>query len=112
MIAVTILYAASEGAQFDATYYVETHMPASIQRLGPALRGVTVAQGVTGVPEGSPPPYFFTCELLFDSLETFLSAFAPHAEWLQGDIKNYTDVDPIIQVSEVKIHQQPMLNLI
>ncbi len=81
-------------------------MPASIEKLSSALRGATVAQGVTGVPDGSSPPYFFTCELLFESKDAFLSAFAPHAEWLQADIKNYTDVEPIIQISEVRIHRE------
>ena len=106
MIAVTILYPAKENAHFDVTYYVETHMPASMHRLRSAMRGVTVSQGVTGIPQGSAPPYFAVCELLFDSTEAFLAAFAPHAEWLQGDIKQYTDVEPAIQISEVKIHRQ------
>jgi uncharacterized protein (TIGR02118 family) len=39
--------------------------------------------------------------LLFDSLEAFQGAFGPHAEAIMGDIPNYTDLEPVIQISEV-----------
>jgi hypothetical protein len=32
-----------------------------------------------------------------------MAAFAPNAAALQGDIPNYTDVAPVIQVNEVLI---------
>jgi hypothetical protein len=32
-----------------------------------------------------------------------MAAFGPHAEELQGDIANYTDIEPTIQISEVQI---------
>jgi uncharacterized protein (TIGR02118 family) len=38
-----------------------------------------------------------------DSAEAFQAAFAPHAQEIMGDIPNYTDIDPTIQISEVKI---------
>ncbi len=34
-------------------------------------------------------------------MDAFVEAFMPHIEELQGDIKNYTDVQPIIQFSEI-----------
>jgi uncharacterized protein (TIGR02118 family) len=43
------------------------------------------------------------CHFLFDSMESFMAAFAPHAARLQGDMSNYTDIKPIIQISEVLI---------
>jgi hypothetical protein len=36
-------------------------------------------------------------------VESFLAAFGPHADTLQGDIPNYTDVAPMIQFNEMKI---------
>ena len=41
--------------------------------------------------------------LLFDSVEAFQGALGPHAEAIMGDIPNYTDIEPAIQISEVKI---------
>jgi uncharacterized protein (TIGR02118 family) len=41
--------------------------------------------------------------LYFDSVEAFQAAFGPHAGVIMGDIPNYTNVQPTIQVSEVKL---------
>jgi hypothetical protein len=43
------------------------------------------------------------CHFLFDSFDGFLAAFTPHAGMLRGDTPNYTDIKPIIQISEVLI---------
>jgi len=77
----------------------------SIERLGPALRGVTVERGLSGVTPDSPPTYIAICHFFFDSTDAFMQAFLPHAEALQGDIPNYTNSEPVIQFSEVEIHK-------
>ncbi len=41
--------------------------------------------------------------LYFDSVEAFQAVFGPHAGPIMGDIPNYTNVQPTIQVSEVKL---------
>lgn len=105
MIRVNILYPNKEGSRFDLDYYLHTHMPMSIERLGPTLRGVSVEHGASGALPGTPPAYIVMCHFLFDSVEAFMAAFLPHAEALQGDIPNYTDIAPTIQFSEVKILQ-------
>jgi hypothetical protein len=45
------------------------------------------------------------CFYTFDSVATFLAAFTPHAEELQGDMKHYTDIDPQIQFNEIRIEK-------
>jgi uncharacterized protein (TIGR02118 family) len=86
-------------------YYLNTHMPMSIERLGAAkgFRGVSVERGLSGIIPDSEPTYIAMGHFLFDSLEDFLAAFSPHAAVLQGDMPNYTDVEPTIQVNEVAI---------
>jgi hypothetical protein len=32
-----------------------------------------------------------------------MAAFGPHAEELQSDITNYTNIEPIIQINKVQI---------
>ena len=105
MIKVSILYRNTQGSRFDMDYYVNIHMPISIQMLGDALRGVTVEHGLSGMKPESKPAYIAMCHLLFDSIEAFLSAFLPHAESIRNDIPSYTDIEPSIQYSEVKIHR-------
>ena len=105
MVKVSILYPSKEDGRFDLDYYLTKHMPMAIEKLNPALKGVAVGYGLSGGLLGSPPPYLAMCDLLFDSLETFLAAFGTHAEALRGDIPNYTNIEPIIQISEIKLSQ-------
>lgn len=103
MIKVTFLFPNQEGGRFDMEYYLNQHMPMSIEKLSPALKGVSVEQGVSGGVSGTRPAYLALCHLTFDSIEAFLEAFQPHAQVLQGDIPHYTDIEPVMQFSEVKI---------
>ena len=103
MIKVSVLYPHSASATFDMAYYLEKHMPMVRQKLGAACKGTAVEQGIGGGAPGAPPTYIAMGHLLFDSAEAFQSAFAPHAAAIMGDIPNYTQIQPIIQVSEVKL---------
>ena len=105
MTKISILYPNHKGSRFDMNYYLNTHMPMSIERLSSAkgFRGVSVERGVSGIVPGSAPTYIAMGHFLFDSVEDFMAAFTPHASVLQGDIPNYTDVEPTIQVNEVAI---------
>lgn len=105
MINVSIFYPNTEGSRFDLDYYLTQHMPMTIAKLAPALKHVSVEHGLGGVIPGAAPEFVAICHLYFDSVEAFQTAFGPHAAALQGDIPNYTDVRPIIQISEVKISQ-------
>jgi uncharacterized protein (TIGR02118 family) len=78
-------------------------VPLLQQKLGGALKGLLVEQGLGGAEPGSPPAYVAMGHFLFESVETFQQAFGPHSEAILGDIPNYTDTQPTIQVSEVKL---------
>lgn len=41
--------------------------------------------------------------LLFDSVDEFQRAWGPNAEAIVGDVPNYTNTQPTIQLSEVKL---------
>ena len=101
MVKVTVMYPNTEGSRFDMAYYCNTHMPMVQEKLGAALKGVAVEQGIGGAEPGSPPPYLALGHLLFESVEAFQTSFAPHAQVIMGDIPNYTNTQPTIQISEV-----------
>jgi uncharacterized protein (TIGR02118 family) len=103
MIRVSVLYPNTEGKKFDMAYYCDQHIPMVKEKLGAACRQITVDRGVGGVQPESGPCFAAMAHLTFDSPEAFRSAFAPHAEVIMGDIPNYTDIEPIIQVNEVKL---------
>ena len=84
-------------------YYVQKHMPMVRQKLGAACKGISVEQGVAGGASGTPPTYVAMGHILCDSAEAFQAAFTPHAAEIMGDIPNYTAIQPIIQISDVKM---------
>jgi len=99
------MYPKSADARFDFRYYVDKHMPRSIELLSvhPGFRGVSVERGAAGAVPGSEPAYVAMCHFTFTTADAFLEAFLPHASELQGDMPNYTDIVPTIQVNEVLI---------
>ena len=103
MVKVTVLYPNQPGDRFDIAYYCKTHIPLVQRLLGKALKGVAVEQGIAGFPPGSPAPFLAVGHLMFDSVEAFQKALEPHAAAIMGDIPNYTNTQPVIQISEVKI---------
>ena len=103
MIKVSVLYPNSEGSSFDMDYYCNSHIPMVQEKLGAALKGVAVEQGLGGATPGSSATFEAMGHLLFESVEAFQAAFGPNADAIIGDMPNYTDVQPTIQVSEVKI---------
>lgn len=100
MVQLNILYPKTENAHFDWDYYLNTHMPMSIKLQGEALKGVSISKGLEGI-ETTPVAYVALTTMLFDSVDAFVNAFMPHAATLQGDMKNYTNIQPLIQFSEI-----------
>jgi uncharacterized protein (TIGR02118 family) len=103
MIKVSVLYPNAEGSRFDLDYYVNTHMPMVRSELGPALQGMGIDAGLAGGTPGAPAPFAAAGHLIFDSVEDFQTSFGPRASVIMGDIPNYTDITPVIQISEIKL---------
>lgn len=103
MIKVSVLYPAGESTRFDMDYYCKRHMPMVQEKLGAACKSMAVEQGLAGGAPGAPPTYAAMGHLYFDSVAEFQAAFGPHATTIMADIPNYTNVQPVIQISEVKM---------
>ncbi|MGY6275259.1 EthD family reductase [Methylomonas sp. MgM2] len=105
MIKISILYPNKPDARFDLQYYLETHIPMALEIFSahPGYKGVSIDRGLAGAIPGTEAAYAVMCHFLFDSVEDFMAAFMPHAEKLQGDMANYTDIEPVIQISDVLI---------
>ena len=103
MVKISILY--PNKGTFDMEYYLNTHMPRSIALLsaGKGYCSVSVEHGLGGAAPGSAPAFVALCHYVFDTADNFMAAFMPHAAELQGDMPNYTDIEPVIQISGVAI---------
>jgi uncharacterized protein (TIGR02118 family) len=103
MIKVSVLYPNTPDISFDVDYYCETHVPMVAGLLGDALKGGQVDAGLAGAEEGAAAPFAAMGHLLFDSVEAFQASFGPNAEQIMGDVPNFTNSEPIIQISDVKL---------
>jgi len=105
MIKVSVMYPYTEGARFDHAYYRERHMPMVKSRLGKACSYYTVDKGLTGRAPGAPPTFVAMCAFICDSLQAYEAAMLQHGAEVLGDIAHYTDITPVIQVSEVVVER-------
>jgi len=103
VIKVSVMYENKPGARFDHAYYRDRHLPLLKSRLGAACLSYTIDKGLAGGAPGAPAPYVAMCHVFCDSVESFQTAMAPHAAEIMGDIKNYTDLTPTLQISEVVV---------
>jgi uncharacterized protein (TIGR02118 family) len=102
MIKVSIFYPYAAGATFDMAYYTGHHLP-MVQKRVASCKGVGAAKGLAGAAPGSKPTYIAIGHLLFDSVESFESGFAPHRPEILADVPNYTNTQPVIQISEISL---------
>jgi uncharacterized protein (TIGR02118 family) len=100
MTKVSVLYPNGEGHTFDLEYYTEKHLPMVGGLLGDTLKGTAMEKGLAG-PANSPTAYLVMSHLYYDSVAAFEASFGPNAEKIMADIPNFTNVQPIIQISEV-----------
>jgi uncharacterized protein (TIGR02118 family) len=103
MIRVNVLYPNNSGSTFDMEYYLGKHMPMVREKMGAALKGMTVDQGLNGGQPGTQAAYRVIATLRFDSMAAFERVWAPAADEIQGDIPRYSNIAPVIQISEVKL---------
>lgn len=101
MIRVCVLYPATEGATFDEEYYFDKHYKLCQTRLAP--EGMVSCQFDKGVADaaGGKPPYLAIAHLVFKTLDDFQKAMGKHGEEVGGDVKNYTNIRPIMQINEI-----------
>jgi uncharacterized protein (TIGR02118 family) len=105
MIKVSVMYPNNPGARFNHEYYRDTHMPLVKKRMGEACKFYTVDKGLAGGAPGTAATYVGMCHIYADSVESFQKGFGPHAQEIMADIRNYTDLAPVIQISEVVVGQ-------
>ena len=101
LIKVSIMYPFAEGKTFNMEYYETRHMPMVAKFLGSNLVKYTIERGVaSGIP-GQPLPYMAIGTFYVKSLEDYQAAIGPNRDAIRADFANYTNIVPVILVSEV-----------
>jgi uncharacterized protein (TIGR02118 family) len=104
MVRVTVLYPNASGKRFDHAYYAGKHLPMVMERLkGSGMIRYEVDRGVAGGGPEDSPPFVAACHLYFDAAADFQKGIGVHGAEIMGDIPNYTDIAPQIQISEIVV---------
>lgn len=101
MIRVSVLYPNRADASFDVDYYCNRHIALVEKLLAGSLRGGSVDYGIPNPVATN--PYVAVGYLMFDTVEDFQAALQTHGPVLLADIPNYTNIQPVFQISEIKL---------
>ena len=94
-------YPNGEGKTFDMQYYSEIHMPLMQTLFGEGMKGYAFDIGLaSGIPD-SPAPYVTIGYLYFEHIKDFEEGMKIHGEKILADIPKYTNIKPVVQISEV-----------
>jgi uncharacterized protein (TIGR02118 family) len=101
LIKISVMYPFAEGNTFNMEYYEAKHMPMVAGYLGQNLVKYTIEKGLaSGIPN-QPLPYMAIGTFYVKNLDEYKAAIAPNRDAIRADFANYTNVAPIILVSEV-----------
>jgi len=101
LIKVSIMYPFAEGKTFNMEYYEARHMPMVAKFLGSNLVKYTIEKGVASGLPNTPLPYMAVGSFYVKSLADYQAAIAPNITAIRSDFANYTNIAPVILVSEV-----------
>ena len=101
LVKISVMYPFAEGKKFNMEYYQTRHMPMVAGFLGANLVKYTIEKGLaSGIPN-QPLPYMAIGTFYVKSLDEYKSAIGPKRDAIRADFANYTDIAPVILVSEV-----------
>ena len=104
MIRVTVAYPNETGKKFDWDYYLNSHGPMVNKQLGNrGLVKLEVDKGVSAPDPSEEAPFVAIAFLTFNTVEEVHEAFKAAGREIMGDIPNFTDITPTIQISETVV---------
>jgi len=97
------MYPNSAEAIFNIDYYCNTHIPMVADLLGDALKSGTVDSGLAGGATGEALAFIAMGHLTFETVESFQQSFGFNAEKIMADLPNFTNIQPQVQISEIRL---------
>lgn len=100
MFCVSVAYPGKDGGTFDFEYYTRKHVPLVARLMGANAVKAEVRKGLAS-PDGSAPTFVCLANFWIKSIPEFQATLATHGKEIMGDIPNFTNIQPILQVDEV-----------
>ncbi|MEX6690076.1 EthD family reductase [Danxiaibacter flavus] len=107
MFKVEILYPGGEDKTFDMDYYEKKHMPMVAGFLGKNLKFYEIDKGIAGRAPNDKAPFVAVGYFYITDVAEYNKAIAQNRDAVISDIKNYTNIQPVIQISEIKQVEHP-----
>ena len=102
MFKVAILYPNGDDKTFDMDYYEKKHMPMVAGFLGKILKFYEIDKGVSGRTPNDKPPFLAIGYFYINDVAEYNKAIAQNRDAVINDFKNYTNIQPVVQISEIK----------
>jgi uncharacterized protein (TIGR02118 family) len=99
---VSILYPGGQGKTFDMDYYEKSHMPMMAGFLGKNLKFYEIDKGLNGRTPKDEPPFVAACAFYCYSMDDYNQAITKNIDTILKDVKKYTNIQPVVFVSEIK----------
>lgn len=107
MFKVSILYPNGEDKTFDMDYYEKKHMPMVAGFLGKNLKFYEIDKGISGRTPNDKAPFVAIGYFYITDVAEYNKAIAQNRDAVISDFKNYTNIQPVIQISEIKQVRYP-----
>jgi uncharacterized protein (TIGR02118 family) len=102
MFKVAILYPNGENKTFDMDYYEKTHMSMVAGFLGKNLKFYEIDKGIAGRTPNDKVPFVAIGYFYISDVAAYNKAIAQNRDAIINDFKNYTNIQPVVQISEIK----------
>jgi uncharacterized protein (TIGR02118 family) len=102
MFKVAILYPNGDDKTFDMDYYEKKHMPMVAGILGKNLKFYEIDKGLSGRTPTDKPPFLAIGYFYINDVAEYNKAIAQNRDAVINDFKNYTNVQPVVQINEIK----------
>lgn len=104
---VEILYPNGDDKTFDMDYYEKKHMPMVAGFLGKNLKYYEIDKGIGGRTPSDKAPFAAIGYFYINDVAEYNKAIAQNRDAIISDFKNYTNIQPVVQISEVKQVEYP-----
>ena len=102
MFKVSILYPNGDDKTFDMDYYEKKHMPMVAGFLGKNLKVYEIDKGIAGRTPNDKVPFVAVGYFYINDVAEYNKAIAQNRDAVINDFKNYTNIQPVVQISEIK----------
>ena len=102
MFKVEILYPNGNDKTFDMEYYEKKHMPMMAGFIGKNLVFYEIDKGIAGRIPNEKVPFLAIGYFYINNVAEYNKVIGQNIDTILNDIKKYTNIQPTIQISEIK----------